>query len=118
MGLYINGYQGSFNPTSIATIASGQTTSGEIACGGFDLCGIQMPAALTGTQISFVVSSDGVTFQPLHSSISGTLLTYTVVQGTFSAIDPKDFFGVNYFKIVSNASEAAARSLVCALKGF
>lgn len=118
MGLYLTGYQGNFNPGQPAVIADGQTASAAISLNGFVLCGIQVPAAFTGTAVSFQASVDGMTYQALHSTTSGTALSYTTAQGQFCAIDPKDFHGVNFLKIVSNASEGAARTLLCALKGF
>jgi hypothetical protein len=113
-----SGYQGQFNPANAATIAISTTTSSAINLAGFDLCGIQMPAAFTGATISFLASVDGTTYQALHNTVAGTLLSYTVTQGTFVAINPVDFYGVNYFKIVSASSEIAARTLLCAVKGI
>lgn len=112
------GYQGQFNPNVPAVIANGQTTSAAIKLLGFVLCGIQLPAAFTGATISFQASYDGVTFGALKSTTSGTTLTYTVTQGTYCAIDPKDFQGVAYLKIVSASSEAADRTLALSVKGF
>lgn len=115
---YLSGYQGNFNPAQSVAIASGQTASAVIACSGFVLCGIQLPAAFTGTTLTFQASIDGTTFQPVYSTASGTALSYTVAQGHYVAVNPQDFQGVNYLKIVSGSSEGAARTLVCALKGF
>jgi hypothetical protein len=116
--LYETGYQGNFNPAQAVTIAISTTTSPAVDCGGFVLCGIQLPAVLTGTAISFLASADGVTYQPLFNTTTGTLLSYTVTEATFQAINPQDFQGVNYFKIVSNETEVAARTFHCALRGF
>jgi hypothetical protein len=116
--VYKTGYQGNFNPAKSAAILIGQTVSAAIECGGLALCGIQLPAAFTGTALTFQASLDGVTYQPVHSAAAGTLLSYTVSQGQYCAIDPKDFLGVAFLKIVSGSAESAARTLVCSLKGF
>lgn len=117
--MYVTGYQGNFNPNQSVGIANGQQVSAAISCGGLVLCGILLPAAFTGTALTFEVCNTlGGTYVPLNSTTSGTLLTYTVAQGTYCAIDPKDFQGVQYLKIKSGSSEGAARTLICSLKGF
>lgn len=115
----LSGYQGNFNPFVTKTIANGQTETDALTLNGFVLCGILLPAAFTGTTITFeVASAIGGTYVPLKSTIAGTLLTYTVAPSTYAAIDPKDFHGVQFLKIKSGSAEAAARTLLCALKGF
>ena len=113
----MNGYQGNFIVSS-AAIASGQTASAVVQLKGYSLVGVQLPAAFTGTTLTFQVSSDGVTFVALKSTTSGTALSYTVAQGTYAAIDPVAFYGVNYLKIVSGSSEGANRVLAISLKGI
>lgn len=113
-----SGYQGYFVPNAPAVIPISDVTSGIIQCNGKVLCGVQLPATFTGTALSFLVSADGVSYVVLKSTVSGTTLSYTVAQGTYCAIDPKDFQGVNFLKIVSGTTELAARTLLCALKGF
>ena len=101
-----------------ATIAISTTTSAAIQMQGLSLVGIQLPAAFTGTALTFQVSVDGVTYQPLYTSTSGTALSYTVAAGHYVAINPQDFYGANYIKIISGSSEAAARTLSVILKGL
>lgn len=113
----ITGYQGQFNPNLSETIASGQTTSGVVSTGGMALCGILMPAAFTGTALTFVVcNTSGGTYQPLYNS-SGQV-SYTVAASRYIAITPVDFAGVAFFKIVSGSSEGATRTLICSMKGL
>ncbi len=99
------------------TIPISTTTTGALYCNGSVLCGLLLPATFTGATISFLASMDSANFKVLKSSTSGTTLTYTVTQDTFSAIDPKDFQGVNWLKIVSASTEGAARDIVCFLRG-
>lgn len=101
-----------------AAIASGQTVSAAIPVNGLALVGIQLPAAFTGTALTFQGSLDGVLFQPIFVTTSGTALSYTVAQGHYVAIDPAPFQGLKALKLVSGTSEGAARALTLALKGF
>ena len=115
---YTSGYQGQLNPSLSVSIASGQQVSSIIDCGGFTLCGVIIPAAFTGTAITFqMCDTIGGTFVPV-TGVSGSALSYTVAAGKYYAIDPKDFFGIRYLEIKSGSAEGAARTLVCALKGF
>jgi|SRR5665213_235393 len=113
----ITGYQGFFNPAQSVTIADGEQISETISTGGFELCGINLPAAFTGTALTFLVCStvDG-TFLPLYNT-SG-LVSYTVAQGRYIAINPADFHGVAFLQIQSGSAEGAARTLVCSMKGI
>lgn len=101
-----------------ASIANAGTASAAIPTQGLSLVGIQLPAAFTGTAITFQGSVDGTTYQPVYSTISGTALSYTVAQGRYIAIDPAPFYGLAYIKLVSGSSEGGARAFFVTLKGF
>lgn len=115
----VTGYQGLVNPGVQATILNTAQESSVVSCGGFALCGIFLPAVFTGTALTFEASTaiDG-TFVQVKSTTSGTALSYTVAQGTYCAVDPKDFQGIQFLKIKSGSSEGADRVLTCVLKGF
>lgn len=98
------------------SIANSGTASAAILCNGLSLVGIQLPATFTGTALTFQVSVDGTTYQSLYNA-SGAV-SYTVAEGRFYAINPQDFYGVVYLKIVSGSSEGAARSFTALLKGL
>ncbi|UEM08052.1 hypothetical protein JL101_035975 (plasmid) [Skermanella rosea] len=102
-----------FNPIRAftdASIANGQTTSGTIALNGSTLCGIHMPAAFTGTSLSFqAASSDSGTFQTIQWN--GADYSVAVTAGRYVALNPSIYAGVSFLRIVSSASEAAARTL-------
>lgn len=116
---FISGYQGIFNPGLSVVIANGLQLSAVIKTGGMALTGIFLPAAFTGTALTFeACDTVGGTYVPVKSTVSGTALSYTVAQGTYCAIDPKDFQGIPFLKIKSGSAEGAARTLVCTLKGF
>lgn len=114
-----SGYQGNLqNDLEVAIPISGTTTPA-IPLNGFSLVGIITPAVLTGTALTFTVSNSlAGTYVPLKTTTSGTALSYTVTTSSYYAIDPKDFSGVAYLKIVSGATEGAARTLILSLKGF
>lgn len=114
---YNSGYQGNFDPARSATIALGATESDVITCGGFALCQIITPAAFTGVAFTFLAcSTSGGTFVPLYNAAGP--VSYTAAAARAIAIDPKDFQGVAFLKIVSGTAEGAARTLICSLKGF
>jgi hypothetical protein len=114
-----NGWQGNFLPSVAATIANGNQESTVIHCLGLSLVGIALPAAFTGTALTFEACDtvDG-TFLPVYDTLSGTALSYTVAQGHFVAIDPAPFQGVAFLKIKSGSAEAADRALIVSLKGI
>lgn len=113
------GYLGNFLPSVPILIANGQAESVAIALGGLCLVGIIFPAAFTGTTVTFeVCDTVGGTYVPLKSTTSGTSLSYTIAQGTYQAIDPKDFQGVQFLKIKSGSNEGADRTILCSLKGL
>jgi hypothetical protein len=112
------GYQGITVTGVVATIAAGGTLSSAVSLNGFSLCAILLPATFTGATISFEASFDGTNYFPVYSTTSGTLLSYTVTQGHYVAIDPKDFFGIKTVKILSASTEGSTRTLNCSLKGI
>lgn len=114
----MSGYQGQMIYNKTVVVASGGATSAVIDMKGFSLVGVLLPATFTGTTLTFTVSVDGTNFFALKSTTSGTALSYTVVQGTYAAIDPFPFYGVRYLKIVSGSTEGANRTLTLALKGI
>lgn len=117
-GPNISGYQGNFNPNVPVTIANGQQLSSALNLKGLVLVGILLPAAFTGTALTFEASVDGTNFFLVKSTTSGSSLSYTVAQGTYAAINPVDFEGIEYLKIQSGSAEGAARTLICSVKGI
>lgn len=114
---YARGYQGYMNPAFPVVIASGQSTSAAIPMNGFSLCGIKIPDTFTGSNLTFLACETlNGEYLPIYSSTQ--IVSYAATQGAYVAIDPKDFHGVLFLKIVSGASEAALRNLLCSVKGF
>ena len=94
--------------TNAVTIASGQTTSGSIDLQGSGLVAMIMPAAFTGTAVTFQISPDDVTYYDLYNT-NNTQLSASITQGRAYLFVPGDFVGVRYLKVKSNASEGGSR---------
>lgn len=119
MSIFLTGFAGQLNTGVSTVIANGATASGVITLGGFSLVGIKVPASFTGTVLTFTMCDTlAGTYVPVKTTASGTALSYTVASSGYYAIDPKDFYGINFLKIVSGTTEVGAKTLVCSLKGF
>jgi hypothetical protein len=81
---------------------------------GFDM-GVVVPAAFTGTALTFEVSADGVTYQPLYGT-DGNAVSLTVAQGR-SYVLPSSINPWPHFKVKSGSAEGAARTLKVVIKG-
>lgn len=113
---YLNGAPGTLAPAVLATIANSAQESSAITCNGLSLTGFFIPAAFTGTAITFEASPDGVTYYPVVG-IAGAL-SVTVTTSTYYAVDSKNFQGIAYLRLKSGTSEGGARTITCALKGI
>lgn len=117
MSQFISGGAGLLNPAQSVAIANTAQLSAAIPCGGMALVGIKFPAAFTGTTVTFEMCDTlAGTYVPVYNSAGP--VSYTIAQGRYYAIDPKDFYGINFLKIKSGSAEAAGRTLICSLKGF
>jgi hypothetical protein len=98
-------------------IPSPSPTSAAMPTNGMSLVGCMMPATVTSTAMTFQVATSLTgTYEPLYNS-SGQV-SYTIASGHYVAINPADWSGVQFYKIVFGSSEAAARTLVCSMKGI
>lgn len=93
------------------TIANSTTTSGEIDLGGTQLVGIQLPATMTGTAMTFTAALvSGGTYQAVQDG-TGSAISKTISGGKYIGIDPTLFRGVRFIKLVSGSSEGADRAI-------
>lgn len=97
-----------------ADIQSGTTTSQTLDLCGSSLVGIYMPAAFTGTAITFQVSVDGTNFQPMYQG--STQYSISVSAGRYQQIPGSDFAGIRYLQVVSGSSETGLRKLMLAVR--
>jgi hypothetical protein len=98
------------------TIANGQTTSGAIKIFGTTLCGVVVPASFTGTTLQFQGSHDGTNFNTLYKD--GADLSVTVTSSKFVVLQPADFAGVNYLKLVSGSAQTGDKVLYLACRAI
>ena len=80
---------------------------------GMLLCGVQFPAAMTGTAITFDFSLDNSTWVDVKET-DGTDVSYTVSAGDVLRVDPSGwaFASNGYIRVSSNGTEAADRKIV------
>ena len=80
---------------------------------GMLLCGVQFPAAMTGTAITFDFSLDNSTWVDVKET-DGTEVSYTVSAGDVVRVDPSGwaFASNGYLRVSSNGTEAADRAIV------
>jgi len=98
--------------TQTLTIANGATTTGTaFLAQNMAAFGLQMPAAFTGTSITFTVSADGATFQALYDSTGATAVSMSVAASRSYDL-PSALTAWRAFKIVSGSAEAASRDLI------
>ena len=109
MSFLIN-YQGKVF-SDVVTISSSGTVSSALDLQGRALVGFLLPAAFTGTAVTFQVSADGVTYTAVYNT-SNSALSATVTQGREYALSPTDLLTAQYVKLVSGSSEGAARTII------
>lgn len=110
---------GSLNNNIQATIAISGTKSNVLSLAGLSLVGMLLPSTFDGTTITFETSdaADG-TFVPVIKS-DGNPLTYTCAASKFVAVDPKDFYGVLFLKIVAGTAQSTTSTVIkCTARGF
>jgi hypothetical protein len=94
-----------------AAIASGQTASAAIDLRDFMLAGITMPAAFTGTALTFQVATpSGGSYTTLEDE-NGDAYTLTVEASKYYPVNVIHFVGGRFLKIVSGSAEGADRTL-------
>jgi hypothetical protein len=74
-----------------------------------------MPAAFTGTTLTFQVSADGSTYQALYDSTGANQVSMAVAASRSYDL-PAELASWPYWKIVSGSAEGDARSLTVVSK--
>lgn len=98
------------------TIANAATVSAAIELGSATFVGVYIPAAFTGTAISFQTSPTLTgTYAPVKDG-AGAAVSKTVAASDYVYLDPTIFAGVGFLKIVSGSAEGAARTLTIAAR--
>ena len=102
-----------------ATILSGQTESDVIDSRGASLIGIIIPAAFTGTSLTFEVGSgpDGSTLADYYNA-AGTQISVAVAPSRYVGMAAIDFAPTRFLKIISDQSEGADRAVILVFRGL
>lgn len=105
--------------TKTVTIASSGTVSTSVDLKSYTLALIEMPAAFTGTALTFQCSSrSGGSGSWLALWSNGTQVTLTVAQGRIESTSSiaGSLAPCRYLKVVSGSAEGAERTLTLVLK--
>lgn len=94
-----------------ATIPASGTTSDAITVPARKtLVGMQLPAAMTGTAMTFQQSTDGgATWVNVYNE--STAYSITFAASRYHALNPQVFHGVSLLRIVSGSTEASSRAV-------
>ena len=99
--------------TALIDISADASNSLGVKTDGMLLCGVQFPAAMTGTAVTFDFSMDNSAFLDVKET-DGTDVSYTVSAGDVVRVDPSGwaFASNGYLRVTSNGTEAADRSII------
>ena len=99
--------------TALIDISADNNNSLGVKTDGMLLCGIQFPAAMTGTSVTFDFALDNSTWADVVET-DGSAVSYTVSAGDVVRVDPSGwgFASNGYIRVTSNGTEAADRSIV------
>ena len=99
--------------TALIDISADNNNSLGVEAEGMLLCGIQFPAAMTGTAITFDFAMDNSTWADVLET-DGSAVSYTVSAGDVVRVDPSGwgFASNGYIRLTSNGTEAADRAII------
>ena len=99
--------------TALIDISADNSNSLGVKTDGMLLCGIEFPAAMTGSAVSFDFSMDNSAFIDVKET-DGTEVSYTVSAGDILRVDPSGwaFASNGYIRVTSNGTEAADRKII------
>ena len=89
------------------TIANNATESSAADLSGTAFIGMVLLAEFDGTSMTFKVSTDGTTYQPMRN-LAGTLATATVAASNSYGIVPSDFAAWRFIKLVAGTAQTGA----------
>lgn len=93
------------------TIPAAGDTTDAANCQEFAPVGIYIPTGFEGTSVTFLAcdTEDG-TFVEVTDE-NGSAITKTVAAATYVYLDPSEFAGIHFLKIVSDSTESAERAV-------
>ena len=97
---------------AVIDVSGDANNSAGVSTDGILLAGIQFPAAMTGTAVTFDFATDNSTWVDVVET-DGTEVSYTVSAGNIVRVDPSGwaFASSGYIRVTSNGSEAADRNI-------
>ena len=98
---------------ALIDISADASNSLGVSTDGMLLCGIQFPAAMTGTSVTFDFALDNSSWADVVET-DGSAVSYSVSAGDVVRVDPSGwgFASNGYLRVTSNGTEAADRSIV------
>ena len=98
---------------ALIDISADNNNSLGVKTDGMLLCGVQFPAAMTGSNITFDFSMDNSTFVDVKET-DGTDVSYTVSVGDIVRVDPSGwaFASNGFIRVTSDGNEAADRKKI------
>lgn len=100
--------------TATAAIAGSGTISSPVYTGEYVPVALVMPAAFTGTSVTFQGSADGQTYSQIY--VGGSAYTETVAAGKYISLTGSAFAGAEWIRVVSGSSEGADRLVVVVMR--
>ena len=99
--------------TALIDVSADASNSLGVKTDGMLLCGVQFPASMTGTAITFDFALDNSTWVDVKET-DATDTSYTVSAGDVLRVDPSGwaFASGGYLRVTSNGTEAADRSII------
>lgn len=99
---------------SITVVIASGSTSASFPLGGYAWGSVQLPAAFTGTALTFNYSHDGSNWTAVPVEGNEVNPETVTANGTYRI--PAYAFAAKYCQIVSGSSEAAARTITVFLR--
>jgi hypothetical protein len=101
-----------------AVITTNGTASAEVDLDGEVLCGISTPSSLVGTSLTFTVATaSGGTFNNMMDG-NGNVYTLTMSTNDYIRLNPNDFVGVQFIKLVSGSTETGGATFTLHTRRF
>ena len=102
---------------ALIDISADNNNSLGVQAEGMLLCGIQFPAAMTGSNISFDFALDNSTWVDVKET-DGTAVSYTVAADDVTRVDPSGwaFASGGYLQIISGSTEDTSSEIKVLLR--
>ncbi len=99
------------------TIASSGTTTAAVDLKNKVLLGYQLPGTMTSTSMTYHASSTvGGTYTVMRKA--GADFADPILASKWVVLDPADFAGVRFLKLVAGSAEGAERSIILAYRAL